>query len=78
MSTIGDKICAILIAVAFLIIAIAIYGSLLPCRSNTTLEYQETFRLWCKEKKVCHAAVIYDYPENPYIYWKGNKVFLNK
>lgn len=45
---------------------------------RTTAEFQEGVRVWCAEKKVCSARVIYDYPSNPYVYWAGKKVYLNK
>jgi hypothetical protein len=49
-----------------------------PRKDMTTPEAQEEVRQWCKRNNICDADIIYDYPDNPYVYWKGKRVYLRR
>jgi len=39
---------------------------------------QDEARMFAKKHKLRHGTVVYDYPDNPYVYWRGKKVYLEK
>lgn len=37
---------------------------------------EDRWRCIAEHYKLTNGTVIYNYPDNPYVYWKGNKVYL--